>query len=164
MKFKNVFVSFLVIMLGWLLLNWSFGLQSILLGLGISAALSLLLCSRCDIFDEIKLSPKALMYSFIYLIVFLIELIKANVDVTRRVLSPSMPINPGIVKVKTTLKSKMARLILANSITLTPGTFTIEINDDTLYVHWLDVKDVEVSGATDKIVRKFEKLLEEMYG
>ncbi len=164
MKFKNVFVSFLVIMLGWLLLNWSFGLQSILLGLGISAALSLLLCSRCNIFDGIKLTPKALMYSFIYLIVFIIELVKANVDVTRRVLSPSMPINPGIVKVKTKLKSKMARLILANSITLTPGTFTIEINDDTLYVHWLDVKDVEVSGATDKIVKKFEKLLEEMYG
>jgi len=164
MKIKNIFVSFLVILLAWLLLTWTLQLQSVLLGVGISAVLAILLCANCTIFDEIKLGPKAFMYSFIFLIVFLIELIKANIDVTRRVLSPSMPINPGIVKVKTTLKSKMARLILANSITLTPGTFTIEINEDTLYVHWIDVKDAEVSGATEAIVNKFEKLLEEMYG
>ena len=164
MKIKNIFVSFIVIMIGWLFLTWSLELQSLLLGLVISILLSVLLCGNCSIFDGIKLTPKAFIYSFIYLLVFLIELVKANIDVTRRVLSPSMPINPGIVKVKTTLKSKMARLILANSITLTPGTFTLEINEDTMYIHWIDVEDAEVSGATNKIVRKFEKLLEEMYG
>jgi len=164
MKFKNIFVAFLVILLGWMLLTWSLELQSILLGVGISAVLSLLLCGSCTLFNEINLTPKAFAYSFWYLIVFLIELVKANIDVTRRVLSPSMPINPGIVKVETTLKSKMARLILANSITLTPGTFTIEINDDALYVHWIDVESEDVNGATKAIVSKFEKLLEVMYG
>lgn len=163
MKFKNVFVSFLVILIGWLFLTWSMELSSLFLGIGISLALSILLCSKCEVFDGIKLTPKALLYSLIYLVVFLIELFKANIDVTRRVLSPTLPINPGIVKVKTTLKSKMARLILANSITLTPGTFVIEINGENMYVHWIDVKDSEVSGATEEIVRKFEKLLEEMY-
>ncbi|RLD46047.1 MAG: hypothetical protein DRI86_04275 [Bacteroidetes bacterium] len=164
MKIKNIFVSFLVIMIGWMLLTWSLDVSSVLLGTGISLALSVVLCGSCTLFNEINLTPKAFAYFFWYIIVFLIELVKANIDVTRRVLSPSMPINPGIVKVSTTLKSKMARLILANSITLTPGTFTIEITDDALYIHWIDVEAEDVKGATNAIVRKFEKLLEVMYG
>ncbi len=164
MKIKNIFVSFLVIMIGWMLLTWSLDVSSVLIGTGISLALSVVLCGSCNLFSEINLTPKAFAYFFWYIIVFLIELVKANIDVTRRVLSPSMPINPGIVKVQTTLKSKMARLILANSITLTPGTFTIEITDDALYIHWIDVEAEDVKGATNAIVRKFEKLLEVMYG
>ncbi|MCK5846758.1 MAG: Na+/H+ antiporter subunit E [Bacteroidales bacterium] len=164
MKIKNIFVSFLVIMIGWMLLTWSLDMSSVLLGIGISLALSIVLCNSCTLFNEINLTPKAFAYFFWYIIVFMIELVKANIDVTRRVLSPSMPINPGIVKVETTLKSKMARLILANSITLTPGTFTIEINDDAMYIHWIDVESEDVEGATNAIVRKFEKLLEVMYG
>lgn len=88
----------------------------------------------------------------------------ANLDMARRVLSPKLPINPGIVKVKTSLKSPMARLILADSITLTPGTFTVDIIDDFIYIHWVDVRSDDIEGATEAIVRKFEKYLEVMYG
>jgi multicomponent Na+:H+ antiporter subunit E len=56
-----------------------------------------------------------------------IEIIKANLDVALRVIKPVIPINPGIVKVKTKLKTPMGRLILTNSITLTPGTLTVDI-------------------------------------
>jgi multicomponent Na+:H+ antiporter subunit E len=80
------------------------------------------------------------------------------------VITPSLPINPGIVEVKTKLKSNMGRMILANSITLTPGTLTIDIKDDTLYIHWIDVKTEDVNEATEQIVRKFEKYLEKIYG
>jgi len=110
-----------------------------------------------------KITPKSFIYTFIYLFVFIVELIKANIDVTKRVLSPSLPINPGIVKVETQLKSKMARLILANSITLTPGTFTLEVHENTFYIHWIDVISADKDHATEKLVRKFEKLLEEIY-
>jgi len=68
------------------------------------------------------------------------------------------------VKVKTKLKSRMGRLILANSITLAPGTFTIEITDDFLYIHWIDVVTKEEEDPTEHIVRKFEKYLEVIYG
>ena len=85
-------------------------------------------------------------------------------DVTRRVLSPSLPINPGIVEVKTRLKSKYARMILANSITLTPGTLTVEIVDDSLFIHWIDVEAKDIKGASEKIVKNFEKYLEVIYG
>ena len=58
----------------------------------------------------------------------------------------------------------MGRLILANSITLTPGTLTIDIKEDTLYIHWIDVKTEDIDKATENIVRKFEKYLEKIYG
>jgi len=163
MKLKNLIISFLVILIGWFLLTWSLELKSVLIGVGLSAVLSLLFCGQCTIFSELKLTPKALVYTIIYLFVFMVELVKANIDVTRRILSPNMPINPGIVKVDTRLKSKMARLILANSITLTPGTFTLEVHDDAFYIHWIDVKHAEEAQATEDLVRKFEKLLEEIY-
>ncbi len=164
MKQKNLIISFLVFLLGWFLLTWTIDLKIVLIGIGLSALLSIMFCGQCTIFSEIKLTPKAFVYTFIYLFVFIVELIKANIDVTRRVLSPSLPINPGIVKVDTHLKSKMARLILANSITLTPGTFTLEVHDDAFYIHWIDVKHAEEAQATEDLVRKFEKILEEMYG
>ena len=58
----------------------------------------------------------------------------------------------------------MARMILANSITLTPGTFTVDIKEDTLYIHCIDIKSENVSDVTNNVVRKFEKYLEVMYG
>ncbi|MCK5856624.1 MAG: Na+/H+ antiporter subunit E [Bacteroidales bacterium] len=164
MKTKNIFISFLVLLIGWFLLTWTLDMKSVLIGIGLTGMLAILFCGSCTIFSEIKLTPKAFAYTFIYLIVFMGELVKANIDVTRRVLSPSLPINPGIVKVETRLKSKMARLILANSITLTPGTFTLEVHDDAFYIHWIDVKHAEEAQATEDLVRKFEKILEEMYG
>ena len=70
-----------------------------------------------------------------------------------------MPINPGIVKVKTNLKTDIGRTMLANSITLTPGTLTVEINDDVLYIHWINVQTEDVEKASELIVKKFEKFL-----
>lgn len=110
------------------------------------------------------LHPKKLAYAVFYIFYLFFEIIKANIDVALRVIKPVIPINPGIVKVKTKLKSPMGRLMLTNSITLTPGTLTVDIKDDTLYIHWIDVKDKEESGATEKIVSNFEKYLEVIFG
>ncbi|MBI9054481.1 MAG: Na+/H+ antiporter subunit E [Bacteroidales bacterium] len=80
------------------------------------------------------------------------------------VLKPSLLINSGIVKTKTVLKSKMARMILTNSITLTSGTLTVDIEDDILYIHWINVESEDIDIATEKIVKKFEKILVKIYG
>ena len=66
--------------------------------------------------------------------------------IARIVLAPSLPLNPGIVKVKTRLQSKMGRLMLANSITLTPGTLTVEMQGEWLYIHWVTVDSAEVDA------------------
>jgi multicomponent Na+:H+ antiporter subunit E len=109
-------------------------------------------------------NPKKIGYSLFYVIILFVEIVKSNIDVAFRVIKPVIPINPGIVTVKTKLKSPMGRLILTNSITLTPGTLTVDMIDDTLYIHWIDVKDKEESGATEKIVSNFEKYLEVIFG
>ena len=90
-------------------------------------------------------------------------MIKANIDVARRVINPSLPINPGIVAIKTNLKSDQAKLFLANSITLTPGTLTVDIVDDTLYIHWIDVESEKPREQKEKISAKFEKLLKGVF-
>ena len=103
-------------------------------------------------------------YTIVYGFIFLKELILSNLDVALRVISPRLPINPGIVEAKTSLKSPMARMILANSITLTPGTFTVEMKEDTLFIHCIDIKSENIQDVTQGVVRKFEKYLEVMYG
>jgi multicomponent Na+:H+ antiporter subunit E len=94
-----------------------------------------------------------------YLIVFIVALIQSNFDVARRVLTPSLPINPGIVKFKTKLTTNYSKMVLANSITLTPGTLTVDIVDDTFYIHWIDVKTTDPEKAFTDIAEQFEKIL-----
>jgi len=97
--------------------------------------------------------------------VFVWECLKANIDVTYRVIHPDIPINPGIVKVKTSLKSDTGLTFLANSITLTPGTLSVDIDKDegALYIHWIDVRYQDIKGATEEIVKRFEKILTEIF-
>ena len=96
--------------------------------------------------------------------VFFYYLIKANFDVVYRALHPEMPIKPGIVKIKTNLKTESGITALANSITLTPGTLTVDLTDDGyLYVHWINVKAEDVEGATRLIARKFEWFLTRIF-
>ena len=163
MKVKNILVTFFILTLIWILLNNNLTIEIIVIGASISLFVTLLLCRKCNVFDDIKITPKSFIFTILYLFVFIIELVKSNIDVAIRVLKPSLPINPGIVKVQTSLKSKMGRMLLANSITLTPGTLTIDIKDDILYIHWIDVTSSDIEGATNAIVKKFEKYLKEIY-
>jgi multicomponent Na+:H+ antiporter subunit E len=79
-------------------------------------------------------------------------------------LDPKLPIRPGIVRVRTKLKSPLARLILANSITLTPGTFVVDIQEDIIYVHWIEVCcEDDPQAITENIAGPFEKILAKIY-
>jgi multicomponent Na+:H+ antiporter subunit E len=55
-------------------------------------------------------------------------------------------------------------MMLANAITMTPGTLTVELRDEWLYIHWVTVESLDVEGATVNIVSRFERYLEVMYG
>jgi multicomponent Na+:H+ antiporter subunit E len=164
MKVKSFIIITIILFSVWILLNNSLDSALLLIGLGVSILLSLVFCTNCSVFNQIKLSPKSLFYSIAYLFVFITELIKSNIDVAIRVSSPKLPINPGIVKVKTVLKTELGRMILANSITLTPGTLSVDIRDEYIYIHWINVEGKDIETATDSIVKKFEKYLKEIYG
>jgi len=98
---------------------------------------------------------------------------KANLDVAYRVLHPARPIRPGIVKCKTVLNSDTGKLSLANSITLTPGTITLDVDNDEYFIHWIWVPDEvlnakddseHVEKASEAITRPFEKFLKVIFG
>ncbi|MBK1646296.1 sodium:proton antiporter [Thiocapsa imhoffii] len=94
-----------------------------------------------------------------YLPVFLKNLILANMDVARRVLDPTLPINPGIIRIQTDLREPHQRLLLANSITLTPGTVTLDLDGDDLYVHWIDVASRDPVRAGEVIKGELERAI-----
>jgi multicomponent Na+:H+ antiporter subunit E len=158
-KMSRFLVLWSFLMVLWILFTASFATQELLTGLGVSALIAVLSVNVFTCCSLKILYPQSLYYIFVFITVFLIELVKSNFDVARRVLSPSLPINPGIVKFKTKLKSNFSRMVLANAITLTPGTLSIDLIDDTFYVHWIDVQTTDPEQAHKEIAEKFEKIL-----
>jgi len=161
---KNFLISFHLFLFAWLLLNGSVAPEYLVTGLMVSAILGGWSTLRFPVFKNMNLTPKAFFAFFILSHLFIFELIKSNIDVTKRVLSPSLPINPGIIAVKTKLTDPVARLILASAITLTPGTLTLDTYGDTFYIHWIDAGNENADKNSIDIVRKFEKYLEVIYG
>ncbi|MBU2035575.1 MAG: Na+/H+ antiporter subunit E, partial [Candidatus Omnitrophica bacterium] len=149
----------------WSLLVWPLDLQHALVGIFVCGLVAIL---TGDMFirrvSHFK-SPARYFWFICFTFIFLWECLKANIDVALRVLNPKMPINPGIVKVKTTLKSETGLTFLANSITLTPGTLCVDIDQDNgfLYIHWIDVKSQDINKATELIMRKFEGILKRIF-
>ncbi|MBU0711370.1 Na+/H+ antiporter subunit E [bacterium] len=161
--FKQGILLLLFLLLFWVLLT-SIDSQELIAGGVIVILLTLVFSRKAAVFGDFQITFKSLIYSIAYIFVFLAALVRSNLDVAFRVLSPKLPINPGIVKVKTSLNSKTGRLVLANSITLTPGTLTVETKGDHFYIHWIDVSTQDVDLASQEIVSKFEKYLEVMFG
>ena len=102
-------------------------------------------------------------WALLYLFIFLWECLKANLDVAYRVLHPGLPIKPGIVKVKSNLTSDIAKIFLANSITMTPGTITVDVIDDNFFIHWIYVYSKDPKVYTHKILGRFEKFLKRIF-
>ena len=152
-------ISFLV----WLALTSSLQLQEVLVGLGVCLLLSVWLSADYSRLGLPPPGPKSLLFLLVYLVVLLFEVVKANFDVAYRVVHPAMPIKPGIVEIKTGLTSDIAKMILANSITLTPGTFTLDVAGDRLLVHWINVRTEDVEEATALIGERFEKYLKVVF-
>ncbi len=148
----------------WFLLGFPLSAQEAVMGLAIILVLVFIPLPGNDLFKDIRLSPKALFSAVILLSVLFWEIVKSNIDVALRVIHPIIPLNPGIVKVTTTLKTDLGRLALANCITLTPGTITVDIQNDTLYIHWIAIDTQSVEESTQKIVSHFEKYLEVIFG
>jgi multicomponent Na+:H+ antiporter subunit E len=162
---KSRIVLFILGMLVWMGLTWSVDWQHLLIGCLVSVLVAILIGDMFVQRPHVFTHPSRYLWFVYYVPFFLWECFKANVDVAYRVGHPDMPIHPGIVKVKTSLKSETGLTFLANSITLTPGTMTVDIDKENgyLYVHWIEVKDKETERATEIVVRKFEKILKRIF-
>lgn len=148
----------------WMIANASLAVEPALVGAAITFVLARAFASASDAWSRLRLTPRALYHLVAYSGTFVVELVRANINMMAYVYAPRIDIKPGIVKVRTRLKSPIGRLALANSIALTPGSLVIDILDDTIFVHWLDVKTTDIDEATQALVTPFEKHLEKAFG
>jgi multicomponent Na+:H+ antiporter subunit E len=148
----------------WIAANSSLAMESVASGALISAALTYIFTQKSNVWQGIRFSPSRFSHFILYTGVFAVELLRANINMMRYVYSPRMDIKPGIVKIKTGLKTPIGRLALANSIALTPGSLVVDIEGDTLFVHWLDVSTADPDEATRIIAGPFERHLEKVFG
>lgn len=156
---REAFMLFISLWILWVLITWSLQLQELVTGAVLAMILSLIMKPVYPLLEGIKPGFKPFFAFVAYIFIFTWQLILANIDVAKRVLSPSLPISPGIVKVKTGLKSPLAKVMLTSSITLTPGTLSLDVEGNEVFIHWIDVKETDVEKATKAIVAVFEKSL-----
>ena len=155
--------QFIISFLMWVLLTWSIRIEDLLAG-AVVALFVTILTRKLFPDDFLKLlNPRRFLLGVLYIPYLFYYIILANLDVAYRVLNPYLPIKPGIVKVKTSLKSEFAKTILANSITLTPGTLTVEVNGDDFYVHWINVSSDNPEIQREIILGRFERMLRRIF-
>jgi multicomponent Na+:H+ antiporter subunit E len=163
---KSRLAFFFLAFLTWCLLNWVPDVQHLIVGAVAAAFVAWLtgdlFVKRPEVLGQLR---RYWSFLFLYVPVLLWEIVKANLDVSYRVIHPALPIKPGIVKVTTRLKTDIGLTVLANSITLTPGTLCVDIDrgSGVLYVHWLNVTAQDVEGATARIVARFERLIKKVF-
>lgn len=156
---------YIVFLLLWIVLNGQFTMEIFLFGVVIAAAMYAFICKFLDysVEKDIRILRK-LPYILLYILVLIWEIIKSNMSAIRLALSYRYEIDPVIVKFRTDLKSNTAKAVLANSITLTPGTITVALEGDEFTVHALDVdlvKGIDESVFV-RMLRKMETMDEEV--
>lgn len=148
----------LLFFLAWIIFNGNLTLEIVLFGVVIALGMFAFICKFMDYSIQKELRfYKLVPVFFQYVFLLVKEIVQANLSVCRMILSRKEIVEPVIVHVHTNLKTETARVILANSITLTPGTITVSMTDDDLLVHCLDKSLAE--GMEDSA---FVKLLEKM--
>lgn len=123
----------------WVIFNGQITLEITIFGLVVAAVVYAFTCKFLDwspAKDLILIKKGGRLLAYVGLLIW--EIIKANMAMIRMTVAPDIEPDPVIVKIHTKLQSKTARVLLANSITLTPGTITVSLEDDELMVHCLD--------------------------
>ena len=164
-------VLFAITLVFWLMLTWPASpvdgrllTGDIAVGILVAAFVALVMHEMIRVKFIRLINPRSWFWLFIYTFVFFYYVIKGGLDVSYRVLHPRMPIRPGIVKIKSILKTDTGRSALANCITLTPGTLTIDVTEDGIfYVHWLNVLSLDEDEAAKLVLRRFEWFIQRIF-
>lgn len=155
---REVIVMILVLFALWLIFNGKITLELILFGIVLSVAVYLFCWKFLEYSPKrelcaLRLLPQGIGYFF----VLIVEIIKSNFLMIQLIVSPKYEVEPVLVTFRTELKTDLAKTVLANSITMTPGTITVELTEDEFKVHCLDK---EMAEGIDKSV--FVRLLKKM--
>ena len=162
-KIVRIILTTFHLLLGWMLFTGSFDPHTLIMGLVFSLLIALLTYSLFiheKEADKRSLLPRVHLLG-IYLLVIIFKMYVASFKVLFNAIRGD--INPRVVHFRTRLKSDLARVILANSITLTPGTMTLHLDDDHLIVHWLDATTMHSRYAGELIKGQLEALLKRIF-
>ncbi len=140
----------------WLILTANFQIANIFIGLGVSFSIALL---YTKMFEHKKFEMINPYWLGVYVLILMKNLVISNIQIAIRILSKDMKLKPAIVAVKTELDSDWKRLLLANSITLTPGTLTLDVKDDMLYIHTIECKNIE---NKNELIKEFEDIIKKI--
>lgn len=148
---------------GWLLFTWSLDTRSLLLGAGFSLIIAL---ATFRIFiDDDEAARRTLMprvhLLVIYIFLVLYKVYMASFAVAWSTIRGNF--NPRVVHFRTRLNSDIARSVVSGSITLTPGTITLELTEDHLVVHWLNAETTHSRYAGELVKGTFEKILKKIW-
>lgn len=149
---------YLIFFLIWIIFNGQFTWEIAAFGVLVSAVMYGFICKFMNYRPRMDIILCKKFFLIIqYVFVLIKEIIKANFAVIKMILSSRYVLEPAIVRFKTSLKTTPARILLANSITLTPGTITVSLEGDEYVVHCLD-KEL-AKGINDSL---FVTLLERL--
>jgi multicomponent Na+:H+ antiporter subunit E len=161
----NRIIIFFTLFVAWILLTFTLSPVSLAVGVLVAGAVSLTF-KTCWTKNPSKFMQwRRFAMFFKFLAVFAFECVKANLDMAMRVLHPGMPLKPAILKVRTKCKTETSITFLSNFITLTPGTFTVDVDlaSGHLFIHWINASSCDGQEAYKRIVEKFEKIIIEVF-
>ncbi len=157
---KYSFTLLLALVASWLLWSGHFDNYFILLLGGLSVLLCLWICVRMKIVDEegapLELSLIRLIFGYVpYLIK---EIVISNLEVARIILSPKLELQRNLIEIGAHQKTEIGKVVMANSITLTPGTVSVSMEKDRILVHCLSFEGAEddLSGDMDRRICRLE--------
>ncbi|THV22944.1 Na+/H+ antiporter subunit E [Peteryoungia ipomoeae] len=155
----SLYLLSLVMAVIWAVVSGSFTFHNLLFGLAISVVTLILVKDQIAGPDYVSRTRRILSL----ILLFVVELAKSAWKVAILVVSPKLDVKPGIFAYPLTVKSDWEIALLANLITLTPGTLSVDVSEDrsTLYVHGIDCSDVE--AARRDIAEGFEKKIMEAF-
>ena len=149
---------YLLFLAAWIIFNGNITLEIFIFGVVIAAVMLAFMCNFMDysLKKELNVYKKSIWF-FAYIALLIREIVKANLAIIPRILTIEEEMDPVIVKFRTSLKSEFTRMLLANSITLTPGTITVSMEEDEYTIHCLDTSLAEGLENSD-----FEKALKKL--
>ncbi|MGM0405268.1 MAG: Na+/H+ antiporter subunit E [Thermoplasmatota archaeon] len=170
-KWEKIVITWVMVLVFWLIVSGEITWQTVLVGGSVAILISLMVYENLT--DDLRIEGNVLK-KIIYLIIFQVpqyifimvfHLIESNMKVAKHALF--MDINPGIIRISTGLRSDTGITIMANSITLTPGTLTIDtkktLDRTYLYVHWIDMKTMNIEKAGNEIKGDVERWLKKIF-
>ena len=151
---------FILLLIFWIILNGKITLEILLLGTVFSVAIFWFMCSFLEYSPKYEICvAKNIIWILTYFVVLIIEIFKSAIAVYKRVYSRKIEIQPQMIFFDVDIESEFLRFVLANSITLTPGTITVDVDEKQFCVHALDYTLAE--GIENSVFIKILKIMEE---